>query len=105
MKLDDVYTKADTPAEFPSGMETFKREFSENGCYRCKIKKKNTRVYLIVEKTGYVRYVTALGDDPKHSKAAEIAVRRLFVKWKPATIKGEPVRFLYTFPLTLKKFY
>lgn len=105
MKLDDVYTKADTPAEFPGGMETFKREFSEKmDVIDVKSKKINTRVYLIVEKTGYVRYVTALGDDTKHSKAAEIAVRRLFVKWKPATIKGEPVRFLYTFPLTLKKF-
>lgn len=105
MKLDDVVTKADTPAEFPGGMEVFKRQFAEKmDVIDVKSKKINTRVYFIIEKTGYVRYVTATGDDEKHSKAAEVAVRRLFVKWKPATINGEPVRYLYTFPLTLKKF-
>jgi len=52
MKLDDVYTKADTPAEFPGGMETFKREFSEKmDVIDVKSKKINTRVYFIVEKT------------------------------------------------------
>jgi hypothetical protein len=105
MKLDDVVTKADTPAEFPGGMEVFKKKFAESmDVIDVKTKKINTRVYFIVEKTGYVRFVTATGNDPKHSKAAEVAVRRLFVKWKPANIKGEPVRYLYTFPLTLKKF-
>ncbi|MDQ0592316.1 hypothetical protein QFZ37_000685 [Chryseobacterium ginsenosidimutans] len=105
MKLDDAVTKADTPAEFPGGMETFKRKFAESmDVIDVKTNKINTRVYFIVEKTGYVRYVTATGNDKKHSQAAEIAVRRLFVKWKPAIINGEPVRYLYTFPLTLKKF-
>lgn len=106
MKLDDaVFTKADTPAEFPDGMDTFKRKFSESmDIIDVKTNKINTRVYFIVEKTGYVRYVVATGDDKKHSQAAEVAVRRLFVKWKPAMINGEPVRFLYTFPLSLKKY-
>lgn len=105
MKLDDAVTKADVPAEFPGGMETFKRKFAESmDVIDVKSTKIDTRVYFIVEKTGYVRYVTATGSDKKHSQAAEIAVRRLFVKWKPATINGEPVRYLYTFPLTLKKY-
>lgn len=105
MKLDDAVTKADTPAEFPGGMENFKKEFADKmDVIDVKSRKIDTRVYLIVEKTGYVRYVTALGSDPKHSHAAEVAVRRMFVKWKPATINGQPVRYLYTFPLTLKKY-
>lgn len=105
MKLDDAVTKADTPAEFPGGVETFKKEFADKmDVIDVKSKKIDTRVYFIVEKTGYVRYVTALGSDPKHSHAAEVAVRRLFVKWKPAMINGQPVRYLYTFPLTLKKY-
>ncbi|WP_415324884.1 energy transducer TonB [Chryseobacterium sp. MMS23-Vi53] len=106
MKLDDgVYTKADTPAEFPGGMETFKRKFAESmDVIDVKSNKIDTRVYFIVEKSGYVRFVAATGSDKKHSQAAEVAVRRLFVKWKPAMINGEPVRFLYTFPLSLKKY-
>jgi hypothetical protein len=105
MKLDDVVAKADTAPEFPGGMDTFKRKFAESmDVIDVKSSKINTRVYFIIEKTGYVRYVTATGDDKKHSQAAEVAVRRLFVKWKPATINGEPVRYMYTFPLTLKKY-
>jgi hypothetical protein len=106
LKLDDsVFTKADTPAEFPDGMATFKRKFSESmDIIDVKSNKINTRVYFVVEKNGYVRYVTATGDDKKHSHAAEVAVRRLFVRWKPAMINGEPVRYLYTFPLSLKKY-
>lgn len=105
MKLNDVVTNADKLPEFPGGADTFKRMFAEKmDVIDVKSDKINTRVYFIVEKNGYVRFVTATGDDKKHSQAAEIAVRRLFVKWKPAVKNGEPVRFLYTFPLTLKKY-
>ncbi len=105
MKLDDAVIKADTPAEFPGGMKNFKKEFADKmDVIDVKSKKIDTRVYFIVEKTGYVRYVTALGSDKNHSHAAEVAVRRLFVKWKPAMINGQPVRYLLYFPLTLKKY-
>lgn len=105
MKLDDVVTRADKAPEFPGGMEVFHRKFAENmDVIDVKSNKINTRVYFIVEKNGYVRYVTALGDNKKHSQAAETAMRRTFVRWKPATINNEPVRYLYTFPLTLKKY-
>lgn len=104
IKLEDVVTKADTAPEFPGGMENFKRQFAEKmDIINVKSKNIDTRVYFIVEKNGYVRFVTATGSDKKHSDAAELAVRRLFIKWKPATVNGEPVRYLYTFPLTLKK--
>jgi len=105
MKLNGVVTKADTLPEFPGGTETFKRQFSEKmDVIDVKSDQINTRVYFIVEKNGYVRFVAATGDNKKHSQAAEIAVRRLFVRWKPAKNNGEPVRFLYTFPLSLKKY-
>lgn len=105
MKLEDAVTKADTAPEFPGGMDVFKRKFAESmDVIDVKSNKIDTRVYFIIEKTGYVRYVTATGSDKKHSQAAEVAIRRLFVRWKPATINGEPVRYLYTFPLALKKY-
>jgi hypothetical protein len=105
MKLDDVVTQADTPPEFPGGMEAFYRTFGEKmDVIEEKSRKINVRVYFIVEKNGFVRYVTALGENKKHLEAAETAIRRMFVRWKPAMINNEPVRFLYTFPLTLKKY-
>lgn len=105
MKMDDVVTKADKAPEFPGGIDAFHRKFAENmDIIDVKTNKINTRVYFIVEKNGYVRYVTATGDDKKHSEAAETAIRRMFVKWKPATVNNKPVRYLYTFPLSLKKY-
>ncbi|MCS3530136.1 energy transducer TonB [Chryseobacterium sp. JUb7] len=105
MKLDDAVTKADVPPEYPGGKEVFKRTFAEKmDVIDVKTNKINTTVYFIVEKTGYVRYVTAISDNKQHAQAAEVAIRRMFIKWKPATINGEPVRYLYSFPLTLKKY-
>lgn len=105
MNLDGVVTQADKVPEFPGGIDAFHRKFADNmDIIDVKTNKINTRVYFIVEKNGYVRYVAATGDDKKHSEAAEIAIRRMFVKWKPATINNEPVRYLYSFPLSLKKY-
>lgn len=105
MKLEDAVTKADTAPEYPGGMAVFKRTFAEKmDVIDVKTNKINTRVYFVVEKNGYVRYVAATGDDKKHSQAAEVAIRRMFVRWKPALVNGELVRYLYTFPLTLKKY-
>lgn len=105
MKLDDVVTIADKAPEFPGGMEAFHRKFAQNmDIIDVNSDKINTKIYFIVEKNGYVRYVTALGDDKKHSQAAEVAMRRMFIRWKPAIINNEPVRFLYSFPLALKKY-
>lgn len=105
MNLDGVVTQADKAPEFPGGIDAFHRKFAENmDIIEVTSKKIDTRVYFIVEKNGYVRYATATGKDKKHSEAAEAAIRRMFVKWKPATINNEPVRYLYTFPLSLKKY-
>ncbi|CAA7386415.1 energy transducer TonB [Chryseobacterium fistulae] len=105
MKLDDVFVQADTAPEYPGGKSMFQRNFAEKmDIISIKGNKINTRVYFIIEKNGYVRYVSALGDDKKHAQAAELAIRRMFVRWKPAMINNQPVRFLYTFPLTLKKY-
>jgi hypothetical protein len=106
MNLKDVVTKADTLPEFPGGIKVFKRKYFESiETLDVKIKEKvDTRLYFIVEKNGYVRNVTAVGTNKKHVEAAELGLRRIFARWKPATVNGEPVRFLMYFPLTSKEF-
>ncbi|MBB4806861.1 hypothetical protein HNP38_002157 [Chryseobacterium defluvii] len=105
INLEGAVTKADKAPEFPGGMTAFYREFRYNmDIISAKYNKIDIRVYFIVEKNGYVRDVTAIGENKKHLQAAETAIRRMFVRWKPATINNEPVRFLYTFPLSLKKY-
>ncbi|MDF2551834.1 MAG: hypothetical protein K0R77_1109 [Chryseobacterium sp.] len=104
MSLKDVFTNADTVPEFPGGIKAFKRKYFESiETLDVKIKEKvDTRLYFIVEKNGYVRNVTAVGTNIKHAEAAELGLKRIFARWKPATVNGEPVRYLMYFPLTNK---
>lgn len=106
INLKDVVTSADTAPEFPGGFEVFKQKYFE-GMPTVNLKqnqKLETRIYFIVEKDGYVRNIAAIGSDKKHAEAAELGVKRIFIRWKPATIGGKPVRYLYTFPLSSRKY-
>lgn len=107
-KLDmkGVVTKADELPEFPGGMKAFHKKYFENiQTLDLKHKEKiDTRLYFIVEKNGYVRNVTAVGTNKKHAKEAEMGMRRIFERWKPAKLNGESVRYLYYFPLVSKKY-
>ncbi|QQV02396.1 MULTISPECIES: hypothetical protein [Chryseobacterium] len=106
LDLKGVVTKADELPEFPGGMKAFHKKYFENiQTLDLKHKEKiDTRLYFIVEKNGYVRNVTAAGTNKKHAKEAELGMRRIFERWKPAKLNGEPVRYLMYFPLTNKKY-
>ena len=106
LDLKHVVTKADSIPEFPGEINAFKRKYFEN-IETLDLKqneKVDTRLYFIVEKNGYVRNVTAVAKNKKHAEAAELGVRKIFARWKPAKINGEPVRYLFYFPLTSKKY-
>ncbi|WP_435524416.1 hypothetical protein [Chryseobacterium indoltheticum] len=88
LDLKQVVTKADTIPEFPGGINAFKRKYFEN-IETLDLKqneKVDTRLYFIVEKNGYVRNVTAVAKNKKHAEAAELGVRKIFARWKPAKI-------------------
>jgi len=106
LDLKDVVTKADSIPEFPGGMNAFKRKYFEHiETLDLKHNEKiDTRLYFIVEKSGYVRNVTAVSKNKKHAAAAEQGVRIIFVRWKPAKINGEAVRYLFYFPLASREY-
>lgn len=106
LDLKQVVTKADTIPEFPGGMDAFKRKYFENieTLDLKKNEKLDTRLYFIVEKNGYVRNVTAVAKNKKHAVAAEQGMRKIIVRWKPAKLNGEAVRYIFFFPLMSKKF-
>lgn len=106
LDLKQVVTKADTIPEFPGGMDAFKRKYFENieTLDLKKNEKLDTRLYFIIEKNGYVRNVTAVSKNKKHAEAAEQGIRKIFVRWKPAKLNGEAVRYIFFFPLMSKKF-
>ena len=104
--LKDVVTNADEKPEFPGGMIAFKRKYFESiETLDLKNNEKiDTRLYFVVEKTGYVRNVVAVGSNQKHVEAAELGVRKIFARWKPARLNGKAVRYLFYFPLMSKKY-
>lgn len=106
LDLKQVVTKADTIPEFPGGIDAFKRKYFENieTLDLKKNEKLDTRLYFIIEKNGYVRNVTAVSKNKKHAEAAEQGIRKIFVRWKPAKLNGEAVRYIFFFPLMSKKF-
>ncbi len=106
INLKDVVTTADTAPEFPGGFNVFKQKyFEEMPTVNLKQNQKlDTRIYFVVEKDGYVRNVAAIGSDKKHAEAAELGIKRIFKRWKPAMKDGKPVRYLYTFPLSARKY-
>lgn len=106
LDLKGVVTKADTIPEFPGGMKAFKMKYFESieTLDMKNNEKLDTRLYFIVEKNGYVRNATAVGSNKKHAAAAELGVKRIFVRWKPAKINGEAVRYLFYFPLATRKY-
>ncbi|CAD7805437.1 hypothetical protein CHRY9390_01366 [Chryseobacterium aquaeductus] len=106
MNLKGVVSKADEMPEFPEGISAFKKKYFDNiETLNLKNNEKiDTHLYFIVEKNGYVRNVAAIGSNKKHNHEAELGISRIFDRWKPAKINGEPVRYLYYFPLTPKKY-
>ncbi|WP_426275154.1 hypothetical protein ACN9MN_11990 [Chryseobacterium sp. S-02] len=105
INLTGVVTTADKEPEFPGGMTLFRRKFAENmEVIYAKGKKIDTRVYFIVEKSGYINNIAAISNNKDHAKAAETALKKILVRWKPALVADKPVRYLYSFPLSLQKY-
>lgn len=106
MDLKGVFSRADEKPEYPEGIEAFKKKcFDKIETLALKNNEKiDTRLYFIVEKNGYVRNVAAVGSNKKHKEEAELGMARIFERWKPAKLNGEPVRYLYYFPLVSKKY-
>ncbi|MGD1318704.1 energy transducer TonB [Chryseobacterium sp. 2R14A] len=106
LDLKQVVTKADTIPEFPGGMIAFKKKYFEN-IETLDLKnneKVDIRLYFIVEKNGYIRNVAAVSKNKKHAEEAELGVKRMFIRWKPAKLNGQAVRYLFYFPLKSKKY-
>ena len=60
-----------------------------------------TTVFYIIEKGGNVSNIATIGDK-QYSKEAEKALKQIKSIWKPAILNNEPVRYLFTMPLTMR---
>lgn len=96
---------ADKAADYPGGMNELRKEVSDlfylGGVYS-EIKTIRTNVAFIVEKDGSITNVEAQGENFTFNRQAEIALYSVSRKFSPAIINGNPVRYRFRLPLTMK---
>lgn len=102
--LTDIHSEADEIPQYPGGINAFRKNFAQifdpsvlNERSGTTLK---TTAYFIIEKDGSVNNLIAVGDK-QYSKLVEKALKKIKTTWKPAIINGEPVRYLFRFPLTV----
>ena len=95
-----------TPAEFPDGIDNFRRSIGENFNH-ARFEKKSgiisTSVMISIDENGNTTNVTATGDDAAFNEESVRTIK--FVTnnktWKPATENGKPVKSVFKLPLKM----
>lgn len=94
----------DTKPEFPGGETAMYKWIAENLKFppQCDVERVRVNTQFIIEEDGSLNNISA--DKPYLPALNTEVIRILSVmpKWKPATVKGRPVRVLYELPITFK---
>ena len=98
----DIYLldKVEVKPAFPGGIEKF-LEFIEANFVMPKTTSLIGKVFVsfIVQKDGSLTDIKVVRDVGFGSGKEAIRVMKLSPKWSPGTIKGQPVKVLYTMPI------
>lgn len=96
-------SKQDANSEFPTGIKGFRQEVVNHFRTR-KVTGKGlnkTEIRFSIESDGSVSNIQAFGENESLNQEAIEAVSKVKQKWLPAKVKGEKVRSMYRFPLTI----
>lgn len=95
--------KGEVTAEYPSGINGFKKEVIDN-FYAGTIDAKGnirTELVFIIERDGTIVDVKASGENENFNKQAELAIYLTTGKWQGARVDGLPTRYRMRLPLNL----
>lgn len=98
------FQNVETP-EFPNGINSLREKVAELFYSDGMItggKELNTLVKFVVEKDGSLSEISANGEIPAFNKQAEIALYLLPYKFKPGTINGNAVRYMFKLPIRMR---
>ena len=105
-EVDSIYNTVDVMPEFPGGAEAMMNYIAKNVKYPEEAKEKNIsgRVFVqfVIEKDGSVSNVKVLRSIGGGCDEESVRVVKAMPKWKPGTVKGQPVRVFYNLPLNFK---
>ena len=94
----EIYEYVDEIAEFPGGLEAYKKYLAENIIYPVSAVNKNIEgtvyVRFIVSKSGYITNVRVVKAIPDCDECSEEVIRvfKSMPRWKPGKYKGEIVK-------------
>ncbi|WP_124639247.1 MULTISPECIES: energy transducer TonB [Amniculibacterium] len=97
--------KGEIPAEYPGGMNELRKQvasllYFDNVDENQKFVQ--TEIDFIVDKSGEITQVNAVGDNSIFNRQAEIAMYLLPNKFSPAIIDKNPVRYRFKMPLSMR---
>lgn len=95
----------DKAADYPGGINELRKEVSDLfylGGVHSEVKTIKTIVAFIVEIDGTITNVEAQGENFTFNRQAEIALYSVPKKFFPAVVNGNPVRYRFRLPLTMK---
>ena len=99
-----IYEEADKTPEYPGGINLFRRNFSQNFDIT-KIDGMGTmksEVQFVISKEEIITDITVTGNNRSMNREMERTIKALSItRWKPAEIKGQPVKYHFKLPMTM----
>lgn len=107
VKVSDtqVYTEVEQNAEFPGGINAFRKKVSENfdsSAIEGADSVVKGEVTFVVERDGSITDVKVSGPNSDFNAEAIRTVKSIKNKWAPAKINGQNVRYRYRLPLAMQ---
>lgn len=101
---ENIYEKVDNQPEYPGGINTFRSNFTKtfdaskiNATGMIK-----SEAQFVISKEGIITDIKISGDNKSMNKEMERAIKAMSkTRWKPAEIKGYPVKYKFKLPITM----
>ncbi|MCD0456735.1 energy transducer TonB [Chryseobacterium sp. LC2016-27] len=100
-----VYNEVEQTAEFPGGINAFRKKVSENfdsSAIEGADGVVKGEVTFVVERDGSITDVKVTGKNSDFNSEAVRTVKSIKNKWAPAKINGQSVRYRYRLPLAMQ---
>ncbi|MBD3904623.1 energy transducer TonB [Chryseobacterium sp. Ch-15] len=100
-----VYNEVEQTAEFPGGINAFRRKVSDNfdsSAIEGADGVVKGEVTFVVERDGSITDVKVTGKNSDFNSEAVRTVKSIKNKWTPAKINGQSVRYRYRLPLAMQ---
>ncbi|KQT24386.1 hypothetical protein ASG22_10265 [Chryseobacterium sp. Leaf405] len=100
----DIYVpQADVQPDFPGGITNFRNIIAKNINLN-KVKgpkgRINSSAKFAVNIKGEIEQITVVGSNEDFNKEIEKVIKSVALLWKPATYKGQPVKYWFQIPFT-----